>query len=318
MKLRVGLLFISVVVHALIFFALPVFRVAVPVRSTVELVEVPLSPSKKQTPALGKTTAKVQTPAKRVFTDVSKQHVASQSSAASKFAAKSQALNDSLSGDLAFAPSFKPTSNQAALSAPKFDSEGIPIDDPTAQWGSGGADFSRVRDLGKFDRLYDLIDANVMYPSVLAYHQIQGTVNARLILTPNGTCDWRHSTITSTQSHLRVYVLDVLNHVCARDLSRFARKTSDSNLDLSFEFAITEHNDEKLIAREKKVVGNVFLFYRNSQQSVAEWHLGPFRGMFPVPYVALDFSWLQENYDRVVHSRDPLREFKEHLSEPSS
>ncbi len=299
MKLRVGLLFISVLVHALIFFALPVFRVAQPARSTVELVEVPSALSKVQTPALGKTTAKMRASSKERFGP--------------------RAIADSRSGDLAFAPSFKPSGTAAAaLSAPKFDNDGLPIDDPTSQWGSGGADFSRVRDLGKFDRLYDLIDANVMYPGVLAYHQIQGTVNARLVLTPNGTCDWRHSTVTSTQAHLRLYVLDVLNHVCARDLARFARKSSNSNLDLSFEFAITEHNDEKLIAREKKVVGNVFLFYRNSQQSVAEWHLGPFRGMFPVPYVALDFSWLQENYDRVVHSRDPLREFKDHLSDPSS
>ena len=216
------------------------------------------------------------------------------------------------------APSFQPRraneSSQADFS-PKFDSDGVPMDDPTARWGSGGSEFARVRDLGKFDRLYDLIDANVMYPSVLAYHGIQGTVNARLILKQNGKCDWHHSHIDSTSSHLKVYVLDVLNKVCARNLTSFARKESPANLDLSFKFAITEHDDELLKAQEKKVIGNVFLFYRNSQASIAEWHLGPFRGMFPVPFVALDFAWLQENYDSVMHSRDPLRDFKDHLTD---
>ena len=222
-----------------------------------------------------------------------------------------------------FQPTFRPNyagqlRTDGDVSAGRTGSDGRARDEATSEWGTGSRDFSRVEDLGRFDRLYDLIDSRVVYPSALASRQIQGTVNARLILMPNGQCAWAKTQIQSHQPHLRIYVLDILKSVCSQDLKRYARRDADTNLDLSFAFEITEHNEKKLIDAQKKLVGNVFLFYRNSQQSVAEWHLGPFHGLFPIPYVYLDFDWLLENYERVMRSKDPMNEFKDHVvSDPN-
>jgi hypothetical protein len=298
---------ISIAMHALVFVSLPAARLSPPPpsASTVELVETPTSTSTQNSKTKSASKAASDSPAK-----ISRDLLVERDSKVARLTAQSR---------IRFAPSFLPPSQNSSTSdldlAPKLTADGDVVDDPAAEWGSGGAQFSRVKDLGRFDRLYDFIDAHVMYPSVLAYHHVEGTVNARLVLTSRGACDWHATKIESTQAHLRLYVLDVLKRVCSHNLVRYARKSANSNLDLSFKFAVTEHDDERLKAREKKVVGNVFLFYRNTQASIAEWHLGPFHGIFPVPVVALDFTWLQENYDRVMHSRDPLKEFKSHLSE---
>lgn len=209
-------------------------------------------------------------------------------------------------GSMRLAPSFRP-SVRGDIEVAR------PGAAPGPGWGGGGTSIDAIADLGRYDRLYELVDSRLVYPGVLSSHGVQGTVNARLVVDSRGVCDWHASHISSTQQHLQLYVIDVLHRVCEQPLARFARADGASNFDFSFTFAITEHNDASLIAAQQKLFGNVFLFYRNSQHSAAEWSIGPFHGLFPVPYVALDLGWLQENYDRVMHSRDPLNEFKEHL-----
>ena len=184
------------------------------------------------------------------------------------------------------------------------------VDDPQATWGSGGADFGRVADFVRLERLYRAVDSRLIYPSILAYHGISGTVNARLVITKKG-CDWRHTTITASEPHLRVYILDVLQRTCQQSLAEFARADRASNVDFSFSFAQTEHNDQGLIQAQNKIVGNVMLFYRNSHASVAEWKLGPIRGLFPIPAAAVDFVWLKLNWDKFVGKPDPMADSKE-------
>ncbi len=186
-------------------------------------------------------------------------------------------------------------------------------DDPSAPWGEGSAHFSRLEDLGLMNRVYANVEQALFYPGILAHHSIEGIVNARLILKDDGHCDWRQTTISSTESHLKVFILSVLKETCTFDFKRYVRGRHITNVDLSFEFELTEHNDQARIASKKKIVGNVLLFYRNSQHSIAEWHLGPFNGLFPIPLVAVDFGWLQENWEKVIDKKDPLREYKESM-----
>jgi hypothetical protein len=291
-RVRVALYVLSVLIHIALLVSLPKFSISPKPLSSVEFVELPAQ-------------------AVQVHSHVVAPPRVTQETAGHSLKARSKFTEHS------FAPSFLPTQNTAdgdvAVAVHAANGERAP-DDPRAEWGSGGRDFDRVADLGRFDQLYEVVDSRVVYPSVLVAHGIQGTVNARLIVNAKGVCDWKQTQISSAQANLKVYVLDVLKRVCTQNLSRYARKDANSNFDFSFQFALTEHNDKKLIADQKKVLGNVFLFYRNSQQSIAEWHLGPFRGMFPIPFVSLDFAWLQENYEKVVNSQDPLEEFKDHLT----
>ena len=173
-------------------------------------------------------------------------------------------------------------------------------DDPRAPWGSGGSDFKRIEDYRLMTVIREQVDGLLFYPGVLAREKISGTVNARLVLNREGSCDWPLTTITSSEAHLRIYILQLLKKLCRFDYGKFVRGRETTNVDLSFMFEITEGDPKRGLAAQEKTVGNVLLFYRGSQQSVAEWRIGPLRGIFPLPYVGLDFIWLKENWEKVV------------------
>ena len=181
-------------------------------------------------------------------------------------------------------------------------------DSSTAAWGSGAFEFRRVEDYGFMHRIFERTNDALFYPSVLAAHQISGTVTSRLVFNGSGACDWSQTTIQSSQPHLRVYILSVLKGVCRQNYSQFLRGRSTVVVDLFFEFSITEHDDKQIATDRQKVMGNVLAFYRNSQHSIGEWHLGPFKGMFPVPMVSVDFGWLTENWDKVINNKNALKE----------
>lgn len=183
-------------------------------------------------------------------------------------------------------------------------------DNPLAEWGSGSASAERIRDYTLFQALYKQVDGFLSYPGVLARHQIKGTVNARLVLSADGNCEWGQTQILGTEPYLKLYILDLLKKVCHTNFKKYISEREVTNADLSFRFDISESNDPEEIKKQKLIVGNVLLFYRNSQQSMMEWELGPFRGIFPVPAVYLNIPWIQENWDRLVEKKDPMNEFK--------
>lgn len=188
-------------------------------------------------------------------------------------------------------------------------------DNPQAEWGAGSGTFERIEEFSLMSVLYQKIDGSLSYPGVLARNRIMGTVNARLVFGQQGNCDWKHTQIRGTQAYLQLYVMDVLKRVCTANYSKHLGKREITNVDLSFKFDINENNDWERVASEKVIIGNTLLFYRNSHQSIAEWEFGPFKGMFPVPTIYLNIPWIQENWDRIVNQRDPLKEFKKQFGE---
>ncbi len=183
-------------------------------------------------------------------------------------------------------------------------------DNPLAPWGQGSETFERIEDYSLFKFLFNKVDANLSYPGVLARHKIQGTVNARFVLNAEGSCDWSYTHISNGDPYLQLYVLDLLKRTCAENFKRYTKDRKITNVDMSFQFAISESGDEEYQKKNQILVGNTMTFYRNSHQSVLEWELGPFKGMFPVPAVYLNIPWIQENWERLTKGKEPLKEFK--------
>jgi len=188
-------------------------------------------------------------------------------------------------------------------------------DNPNAEWGSGSASFGRIKDYSFFNKLYEQIDGSLSYPSVLARNKIKGVINSRIVFNADGNCDWRRTKIHGQEAYLSLYILDVLKNVCKMNFKKFLHERTITNADLSFHFDITEGVKKDRLDEGKMIVGNTLLFYRNSQQSIAEWEVGPLKGMFPVPMIYLNIPWIQENWERLINNKDPLREFKRKFGE---
>lgn len=183
-------------------------------------------------------------------------------------------------------------------------------DEASAAWGSGAGTFERIEDYRLYKEIYTHIDGSLYYPAILARNKISGAVNARLVLNSQGYCQWQQTQIYANDIHLRIFILSTLKKACSQSYKPYLAKRELTNVDLSFLFQITEHDEKYLKEEQQKILGNVLFFYRNSQQSIAEWNIGPFKGLFPLPAIQIDFNWLKTHWDQLNGEEDPLQKFK--------
>lgn len=189
--------------------------------------------------------------------------------------------------------------------------EGSPnSDDPLKAWGSGGGSFGRIKDYLLYKKIHDQIDGILFFPSFFNRHKIQGVSNARLVLNEEGNCNWQHTDIQGTNAYIQLYVLSVLKKTCEQNYKRYMGNRSLTNIDLSFQFALTEDLDKEYRDKNQYIVGNTLLFYRNSVKSLFEWEFGPFQGVFPIPAIYLNIGWIKENWEKIMESKDPISVFK--------
>lgn len=177
-------------------------------------------------------------------------------------------------------------------------------------WGAGGGTFERVKYFLLYKKIYDSIDSVLFFPSFFVGKNLQGAVNARLVLNNVGTCNWNQTQIHESEFYIRLYVLSVLKKACQQNFKPYLNGRQLSVVDLSFLFQFGETENPQHDEENRFIVGNTLHFFRSKAKSIAEWEFGPFKGIFPLPAVYLDIPWIQENWDRIVNSKDPESIFK--------
>ncbi|MBX9768577.1 MAG: hypothetical protein K2X47_14985 [Bdellovibrionales bacterium] len=181
--------------------------------------------------------------------------------------------------------------------------------DPSGEpWGSRSTSLDSLENTLFYKTIYEAIDDSVYYPAVLAKRKIDGSFQARLTFDAVDGCLWKKAKISEGNPHLRLFVLDLLRRACANETVRRLRPLRTVTADLSFLFAIGEPTSKFLFEKARRqhgplMIGNVLMFEAHSVQSVMTWNLGPFTGVFPIPYVGINFEWLQENWDKVVNGQ---------------
>ena len=177
--------------------------------------------------------------------------------------------------------------------------------EPNSPWGAGSAHLKMIELYIPLDRLRLQTDGATHYPGVLAYHDITGDSSARLVIAHTG-CDWRHTQVWASERHLRLYILHVLKKVCSLEDVKRIGTSQPINVDFAFSFRQTE---DALVKDSSALRGNVIVVQRWYKKSIAEWHVGPLRGMFPIPAVSVDFIWLKEHWDEYVEKKGRFDEF---------
>ena len=178
-------------------------------------------------------------------------------------------------------------------------------DDPSANWGEGGAEFGRIQDYSMLERVAYRMDALVEYPYTLAYHHIGGVVRVRLVVGKTGKCHWGKTKILGNSPELRFYILTVLKVFCRGDFWHRLKKRGSSNIDFSFNFNTYDKKRESV-----RVLGNVVTYNLPGYQDRGVWRVGPVQGYLIAPTVLLNTTWIVENWNRLVHDEDPLDAYR--------
>ncbi len=180
-------------------------------------------------------------------------------------------------------------------------------------WGFGRSDFDAIGDHLQYRSIAEAISTNLHYPGILAGREIGGVVNARIEFK-DGRCTFDASAISSLRPELRLYIFSVLKTACRHPIQGFSRAKKATTMDLSFYF-----NTFSSERQEPKIVGNVILFELPGSQQRATWKLGPFQGSYFFPnWIFLNPTWINENWERLIESKDPASEYlpTEEQSEP--
>lgn len=216
-----------------------------------------------------------------------------------------------------FGAKFRPRAGIPSAEQTALNPERDALARGSSEWpeGSWGSKMNLLGEVGHFlenDRVREEIRNMLNYPGALAMRNIEGHVEAQLYFTDDSKCDWKRTTITSGQPYLRIYILAMLKKLCTFTVVERMRADHRRTLDLTFQFDIVnEFTADWAKHDDDFVAGHVIGFRRTAMKSVAEYQIGPIRGVWFVPAVALDFPWLVEKWDQYVNGIDPLAAFRE-------
>lgn len=190
--------------------------------------------------------------------------------------------------------------------------------------------------------IYRRIEQNLGFPRAFASQKMQGNVVAVLRFDREGRYLSNKSSFQSSSRYFRIYVLRLIESLFKgkRLPGHFVKNFSDGKpkdgiskdgkpkdgkfkngkpknkaytISALFAFAITEHNDEQLIAAQQQFGGSVMRFFRNSHQSVLQYKVGPLSGIIGAPIAALDLLWFPRKIVEMTSAKvkiTPLTRFE--------
>ena len=161
--------------------------------------------------------------------------------------------------------------------------------------------------------VFQKVDQNLAYPSEFVQRKFQGPVTVRAYFDEEGFFEKDSSLPKASNPYLRVYVARVLRKALMEPIPKTLLGEGGMKrrvIDCLFNFEITSHNDEMLVAQEKFFSGKNVFFYRHHYISKLEWSLGPFSGLGPFA-VGLDVNWIIGSTGRKKAPSDPLQKYRD-------
>lgn len=205
-------------------------------------------------------------------------------------------------------PAFLKNSYQVRPSARTGGFENEKVAGEHQQWGSGAQDFNQVLNYLTYEKLFHKIDGLIQYPGLLVQHRMQGVVNLQLIVSKTGCRPISY--FKASNRYLGVYLKKLFQHkICKADFLNQVLNEKEHRLDFSFTFELRESSLPP-DPSPQRLQGNLLAYYRFAPVTKLEWRLGPVRGIWGVPAVAVDFPWLFEQWAKQVEGQDPMDEFR--------
>lgn len=183
------------------------------------------------------------------------------------------------------------------------------------RFGFKSGSLDKLRDFNVYDKVYQKIDSQLIYPQILAQKDIQGTVIVQTRLLPGGRFDWQNMKIRGASVYLRAYILRVLNSLFKNEEDHldFRSIKEPLPLDLSFSFTTTDSSEKEKKHHDSFIVGHVLSFVRYKYKPKPVIKIGPL-SMLIIPnfaYVSLDIAQLLSE----LKGSDVDQELKKYLTE---
>lgn len=154
----------------------------------------------------------------------------------------------------------------------------------------------------------DQVESALDYPVEFRNAGMEGTVTADVRFSADGTLE--KPVARSRSNYLRVHVLRVLRRTLASGLPLTYTRGRPVGLRFRFDFILSDA--DQLIRPEVREVNGNFHFQRVGR-GFGEWKLGPLRGVWFVPAVALDPEWIVDAAKKTFSRKaeiDPLETYR--------
>ncbi len=209
--------------------------------------------------------------------------------------------------------------------SPKFDMKGAIAAGQAAQfdtdargssewsnehWGARGGSLKEMEHYISYYLLQREIQGALSYPMAMGVRSIDGTISARMTFTKDSTCDRKRTWARGHHHYLRFYILALMRKICTLSNIEQMHFKEGQFVDLTFAFVIQEGRDREVLEGRDNITGNVMRFERIYPKAWYEWSAGPFRGIYGVPFVFLDYPWVLDSWEKWVEGRDPLDAFR--------
>jgi len=165
-----------------------------------------------------------------------------------------------------------------------------------------------------YQSIYTAIERNLTYPSEFTNRGIHGEVSATLVFSPNGEFQASLLRTRSTSKYLESLVRRALRTAFREPLSGKALHDLKTalNVDCFFSFRFVEHPSDENRKTNSTQLGSHMSFYREFQQSLLEWNVGPAHGLGP--FIGLDVLWIPNKIAELLSKKakvDPLEQYRE-------
>lgn len=177
-------------------------------------------------------------------------------------------------------------------------------------WGVRGGSLKEAEHYISYYLLQREIQGTLSYPAAMGVRDISGTISARITFNEGSKCDKKRSWARGHHHYLRFYVMALIHKVCGLGNIEHMHFQENQFVDMNFIFLIAEGKDIEVLEKRDNVTGNVLTFQRIYPKAWYEWQLGPFRGVYGVPFVFLDYPWVLDKWEKWVEGHDPLDSFR--------
>ena len=190
---------------------------------------------------------------------------------------------------------------------------------PESEGGGGGEgedEGGGIHDSALYRYVFREINQRLTYPDLFKQSLIDGRVEAKLVFSKDGEFLPDQSKFSAGSGFLRVSVIQNLRATFLSPIPKALRRDRPFSVSCVFIFEVVEHADGETVRTKQVDDGGLLAFYRYYVHSKAQWDLGPFSGIAPIPFVGFSPLWVVDKVAELFSKKAKIDPFDKYRQDP--